>query len=565
MKKLFRILMCGAMLLTVASSAFIVSKAILDKSDDVVEANAAADGTFGMYYAGGSSATLRQYSLAGTLPTDISTNVMDTVAYTSGLSSYSPDGGTRADTRTYTTVSFTEARVMVIPVRLAVNVNAYSKKKLKSFSGSISVSRTTSSKPAAKIELLHSLTSGFTVKSAINTSSSNVTASTYIQSGSTVGSTSFSFNNGGNGIEFLNTGSSAGPIIYDNFYLIFSMPTRDSSCQYVITMSITNHDIEDLGNYVAYDSSNIYYNQSEFEDALTSQGTATNTFTLTKDFTLEKQLTFSNITRTINFTNHRIYTAVDEAFVIGSGSNVTFNGNNGSSLLNSGGIYSQTSGNSLILMQTGILTINSGMYGVLNVMQGTGLGYVIKNLSPSGTLYINGGKFCGTYDVYDTGGLVYYIGGGTFQAETQCIFNSSTYGLICIFGEPTFNKPLSIAKYINLNNNNAITPLYYTGSGTIELTIANNLKSANQTIASGAQSEAILSNIVITNIENTGYVREIVSGSGTYGLRLANYSCTPILHLSNCSVVGDVPVMTFSASSGASFPSPYRRWKSPYG
>ena len=40
MKKLFRVFMCGAMLLTCVSSAFIVSKAILDRPNDVVEANA---------------------------------------------------------------------------------------------------------------------------------------------------------------------------------------------------------------------------------------------------------------------------------------------------------------------------------------------------------------------------------------------------------------------------------------------------------------------------------------------------------------------------------------------
>lgn len=137
MKKLFRVFMCGAMLLTCASSAFIVSKAILDRPNDVLEANAADSMNppdfYSMYSTPGQN-WLSSSDPAGGTATDYATY---STSINSSVSGYSTTTQamtvtTGKDTSYYPyiqlkTSSTDEFRAMYVPFRFQFSVPAYTK------------------------------------------------------------------------------------------------------------------------------------------------------------------------------------------------------------------------------------------------------------------------------------------------------------------------------------------------------------------------------------------------------------------------------------------------------
>lgn len=136
MKKLFRVFMCGAMLLTCASSAFIVTKAILDRPNDAVEANADAmyAPDFNSMYSTPGQNWLSGSDPAGGTATDYatySTSINSSVSgYSTTTQAMTVTTGKDTSYNPYIqlrTSSTKEFRAMYVPFRFQFSVPAYTK------------------------------------------------------------------------------------------------------------------------------------------------------------------------------------------------------------------------------------------------------------------------------------------------------------------------------------------------------------------------------------------------------------------------------------------------------
>lgn len=511
------------------------------------------DNTFLMYYAGDSAGTAQAgcYQQSTALSGNVSSNSITYATYTNYLTGFTPSSGGN-NTRTFTIKAASTARVVSIPVRIAINVDGGKFKTVSSFGGSISVTRDSSSSQAAKVELFKD--DAFSVNSSISSTSTGALASAYNSGSLTQASAAFTCNTVK---QYCNSGTGNIPILKDFLHLVFTIPTTGSNTSYTVGINITSCTISESDTAVAYDNNANYYSASTFPTALRSATSSSSSFYLMKNTSISEAITLSNVTRVINLNKYKINCTVDGAFVIDSGSNITINATEGSGNTSSGGIYHQLgSGNSIFTIKSGSLTINSGYYGAMT-SAGTPAGYIFKSTTTSGTLTINGGVYAGSRCFQNDYGTNCYIGGGNFSASDYTIYNPyANIGTLSIFNSPTFNKPIYTARSIYLNNNNTVTRKYYTGSG-FSVTLTTSLVSNNSTVVMGAESESIYDNITITNIDpdtgNSGYVKTVVvnpSFGGEYNLKLTYRTCVPVLHLNNCTLEGDVPTMTYSPSGG---------------
>ena len=524
------------------------------KLNEPEQAQAALDdNTFLMYYAGDSDGTAKAgcYEQSTALSGNVSSNSITYATYTNYLSGFTPSSGGN-NARTFTIKAASTARVVSIPVRIAINVDGGKFKTVSSFGGSISVTRNSSSSQAAKVELFKD--DAFSVNSSLSSTSTGALASAYNSGSLTQASAAFTCNTVK---QYCNSGTGNIPILKDFLHLVFTIPTTGSNTSYTVGINITSCTISESDTAVSYDNNGNYYSASTFPTALRSATSSSSSFYLMKNTSISEAITFSNVTRVINLNKYKINCTVDGAFVIDSGSNITINATEGSGNTSSGGIYHQLgSGNSIFTMKSGSLTINSGYYGAMTSV-GTAAGYIFKSTTTSGTLTINGGVYAGSRCFQNDYGTNCYIGGGNFSASDYTIYNPyANIGTLSIFNSPTFNKPIYTARSIYLNNNNTVTRKYYTGSG-FSVTLTTSLVSNNSTVVMGAESESIYDNITITNIDpdtgNSGYVKTVVvnpSFGGEYNLKLSYRTCVPVLHLNNCTLDGDIPTMTYSSSGG---------------
>ena len=521
------------------------------KINEIEQAQAALDdNTFLMYYAGDSdgNAKVDYYQSSTALSGNIASGSLINAGYSNYLSSFSPSSGGN-NNRTFTIKAASTARVVSIPVRIAINVDGGKFKTVSSFGGEISITRSASSSQAAKVELFADNT--FSVNSSISATSTGALARAYHSGSLTTASAAFTYNTVK---QYCNSGTENIPVLKDFLHLVFTLPTIGSNTSYTVGIKITDCTISESAVAVAYDNVGNYYSNETFSTGLVSATSASSNFYLMKHTSFSEVMSFSNVTRTINCNNYKINCTVDCAMVIGSGANITINATEGSGNGTSGGIYHQLgSGKSIFDVKSGSLTINGGYYGAMTSAASTA-GYIIKSTTSSGTVTINGGHFSGTRIIQNTYGTNCYIGGGDFIASDYTIYNSyANTGFLAIYNSPTFNRPIYTARLLYLNNNNTVTRRYYTGSG-FSVTLASAMVSNMSSIISGAQSASIYDNITITNLaDNGGFVKTVVAGTSSpveYGLKLTYRTCTPILHLSNCTLDGDVPTMTYSPSGG---------------
>ena len=530
MKKLFKFSIASIVLsLLVGSGALAINKQ--NKATNVD----ASAGTVNMYFPGQSTSTNPKvkyfesdYNIDSSYEISVSqfTNVSPDCLLNSTIT------GNGTTSWTITTATTKKARIIAVPVRLAINVPAHSVVNMSSFKYTYSI---TNSENNVKIELFES--SSFSGSTAIKANTSaRSSGALSIRTGQ--GSGTFTYNQN---IRFYNqTDNPATPKTLDYFWLVMTMPEKSSSgTSSTFGFSLSNQVVSDSEDVVLQVGSDTY-SLNEFISAQNSFAEGAVALVL-QDFTLDTALTFTR-QMTINLNNHIVTCSVDNALVIKTSVTITSSP--------AGGKLT-TSQNAIVNVQGGHLTVNGSGQTLENTSTSSGKYVITLTTSGSivtllGSTVIKGGQ----YGIYAAMAGNIAVGGST------AIQNYSGYAIYSIAGTPIYLSehanigklcmPASLSGSVLLLANRDTSAYYINTSSNLEVYFSQTL-SSQQTIAQNVYNQDVADHVIFKSI-GSGYQQQYIA-SGHY-IQCGYFTTTPTFVLTHCSV--DNPNIQLIYNTGAS-------------
>lgn len=474
---------------------------------------------------------VKYYELSGG---DINTNLELSISTFSNVSPACLDGSTvgghATTTWTITTAATNKARMIAVPVRLALNVPAQSAAYMNSFNYSLGANSAN-----AKIELFEdSVFSGSTGVKVDVTKKSSTALNYYYGSGSNA----FNYSRS---IRFYNQTGSAATKTLDYFWLVLTMPKAVNNAQYTFQFKINSQNVSDAEEVVFQVGSDTY-SLSEFISSKSSfaEGAVA---AVIKDFTIDSSITFSK-SITINLNNHIVTCTANNAITVTSSVTITSSP--------AGGKLT-TSQNILVNVQGGTLTVGGSGQTLENTSTASGK-YVISLTQNNGFVTLEGATTIkgGQHGIYAgmQGNLA--VGGTTtFQGQ-------SGYGIYSIAGTPIYLYQQANVGKIYMPNITGSTLILENRGGTLSyINTTNNLEiyfpsalSSQKTIANNVYNQSVANHVFFKSL-GTGYMQQYIE-SGHY-IECTYFATAPTFVLTHCSINEPDVVLNYNTGAAINF------------